>query len=118
MNKPEFNAFPSGNGLPFSIPAWNALGAFSGPLGGWMNCFGRLQNEIVAFAQARFRRDVAAMERLARCRRPDEVVEAQAEFLAQLYSDYAKENLKVAGMFGDAAQWTREQVAGAGAPSP
>jgi len=57
------------------------------------------------------------MERFARCRKPEEYVDAQATFLAQTFSDYAKENLKVVGMLGDAAQWAREKIAEAGTRS-
>lgn len=118
MNKPDLGTLPFGNGFLFSIPASNAFSAASGQLGGWASCIGRLQNEILTFAQARFRRDVDAMERFARCRKPEEFVDAQAAFLAQIYSDYAKENLKIAGMLGEAAQWTHEKVAEAGVHSP
>jgi hypothetical protein len=118
MSKPGFNTAPSGGGFPFSIPIQDGLSVASGQLGGWMSCIGRLQNEILSFAQARFRSDVSAMERFARCRKPEEIVEAQATFLAQIYSDYAKENLKIAGMLAETAQWTREKAAEAGVRSP
>jgi len=116
MNKPRFDNNSGNNGFP-SVPAWNAFAAVSGPFAGWANCVGRLQNEALAFAQARFRREVDAMERFARCRKPEEYVDAHATFLAQTYSDYAKENLKIAGMLGDAAQLAREKIAEAGVRS-
>jgi|GEM_PF-2647245 hypothetical protein len=113
MNKPNFDTNPRDTVFP-SMPGWNAFSAVSGPFGGWVSYVGRLQNEVLTFAQTRFRREVDAMERFARCRKPEEFVEAQATFLAQTYSDYATENLKIAGMLGDAAQWTREKIAEAG----
>jgi len=116
MNKPKFDNRSINNGFP-SMPAWNALAAVSGPLAGWADYVGRLQNEALTFAQTRFRREVDAMERFARCRKPEEYVDAQATFLAQTFSDYAKENLKVVGMLGDAAQWAREKIAEAGTRS-
>ena len=116
MNKPNFDSTAQNNVFP-SVPAWNALNAVSGSFGGWVRYVGHLQNEVLNFAQARFRRDVGAMERFARCRKPEEYVDAQVAFLAQTYSDYAKESLKVAGMLGDAAQWTREKIAETGVRS-
>jgi len=113
MSKSKFDNSPGSNGFP-SVPAWNAFAAVPGPLAGWANCVGQLQNEALTFAQARFRREVAAMERFARCRKPEEYVDAQATFLAEMYSDYAKENLKIAGMLGDAAQLAREKISEAG----
>lgn len=118
MNKPDIDTTLSNGGFPFPIPAWQTFGTTSGPLAEWMGCFSRLQTEVVTFAQARFRRDVDAMEHFARCRKPEEYVDAQATFLAQAYSDYAKENLKIAEMLGEAMQRTREKVAEAGIRSP
>lgn len=115
MIKPKFDSSFSGTGFPFSIAGWSPLGAVPGPLGDWLRCAGRVQNEVLNFAQERFRRDVDAMECFARCRKPEEYVDAQAKFLAETYSDYAKENLKITGMLGEAAQWTRENFAGTGA---
>lgn len=116
MNQPKFDNNPVGSDFP-TVPAWNAFAAVSGPLAGWANCVGRLQNEALNFAQTRFRREVDAMERFARCRKPEEYVDAQATFLAQTYSDYAKENLKIAEMLGAAAQWAKEKIAEAGVRS-
>ena len=113
MNKPDFDAGAGRNGFP-SVPVWSAFSAVPGSFGRWMSHVGRLQNEALAFARTRFRREVDALERFARCRRPEEYVDAQAAFLAQTYSDYARENLKIAGMLADVAQWTREKIAEAG----
>ncbi|MBS0582142.1 MAG: phasin family protein [Proteobacteria bacterium] len=110
MNKPKFDNSPGSNRFP-SVPAWNPFAAVSGPLEGWTGYVSRLQNEVLAFAQTRFRREIDAMERFARCRKPEEYVDAQATFLAQTYSDYAKENLKLAGMLGEAAQSARKKFA-------
>ncbi len=111
MNKPNLHASDPFAGFPFAGAAKNPFENSNAAFFGWMRYVGYLQNEAIGFVQARFRRDVEALERFARCRKPEDYVEAQAQFVADLYSDYAKESVKIAGLLGDAAQQAREKFA-------
>lgn len=115
MNKPDTQGFDAYAGLPFASLAKNPLENATGAFRGWMRYVGYLQDEAAGFVRERLRRDVGALERFARCRRPEEYIEAQANFVADLYSDYAKEAVKIAGLFGDAAQTARAEFAELGA---
>lgn len=117
MNKPSTNTSNPSTGLPLAGMLKNPFENATGALYGWMRYAGCVQNEAIGFVQARFRRDVEALERFARCRRPEEYVDAQAKFIADLYSDYAKESVKIAGLLTDAAQRAREEFAELGVKS-
>jgi hypothetical protein len=117
MSNPSFstsNPFP---GFPFPGLPKNPFENTSGAFYGWMRYVSHLQTEAIGFVQARYRRDVEALERFARCRKPEEYVEAQAKFIEEMYSDYAKESVKIAGLLGDAAQQAREKFAELGVKS-
>jgi hypothetical protein len=117
MSNPDFNASNPYPGFPFPGLTKNPFENASGGFSGWARYIGYLQNEAVRFAQERFRRDIGALERFARCRKPEEFIAAQAKFIEEMYSDYAKESVKIAGMFGDAAQQARENFAELGVKS-
>lgn len=115
MNKPAAESLRQLGGLPFFAANWNPFGAATGQFGDWVRSAGRLQSEVLNFAQARFRRDIEALERFARCRKAEDYVDAQAAFIAEVCSDYAKESLRIADILGEAAQSAKEKFAETGA---
>lgn len=117
MNKQNQNISNPYAGFPFANLPTNPFENASGPFYGWIRYIGNLQNEAMSFAQERFRRDVGALERFARCRKPEEYIDAQANFIGNLYADYGKESVKIVGLFGDAVQQAREKIAELGTKS-
>lgn len=57
----------------------------------WLQGFGRMSHELMAFSSSRMQEDLQAMQRLAACSDPGEAMQVQCDCLNRMVKAYADE---------------------------
>jgi len=87
----------------------------------WFGHYGRMQQEAIHFMRDRLLKDFEALSQFALCKKPEELLQLQAKFVSEMFSDYVaaggKAIASLGGALPNATSKTRAPIAASNKPA-